>query len=151
VDIDHLHGRDRHADLVFSLNSLGLARAANGDSAGADEAFTEALSLADGTSHRLSGVIRVHRAVVACDDGKVSLADTYLQEARELLERDYASDDWRLHYFRGVHAECVQADGDQEAAAETARASRQAIEAIKGPENLFTRLAREREDRILAL
>ncbi|MEM6901536.1 MAG: toll/interleukin-1 receptor domain-containing protein, partial [Pseudomonadota bacterium] len=74
VDIDHLHGRDRHADLVFSLNSLGLARAVSGDDAGADEAFTEALSLADGTSHRLSGVIRVHRAVVACDDGKVSLA-----------------------------------------------------------------------------
>jgi hypothetical protein len=67
--------------------------------------------------------------------------------AREALTADYAADDWRFAYLDSVEGGCRAAQGKGELASPLLDSGLERLEADRGPDWLFTRLASRRAKR----
>ena len=147
VAADRQHRRPTDDQWVFSLNNLALSIASQGRFETAEPLYVEGLEIARLHDHRMEGPIAANLADLYCSTDRVPQGMAMALAAREALTTDYAANDWRLAYLDSVEGGCRAAQGNGELASPLLDSGLARLEADRGPNWLFTRLASRRSKR----
>lgn len=111
-----------HDDMAFFFDNLGIARRHSGDLAQAEQLFERAIAAARLHEHRALGPTLADLAEVRCATKRTLSGLKLLDEAAEVMKRDYPEDAWRIAWVQNVRGECLlragrSADGKRMVAA----------------------------------
>ncbi len=144
VAIDRSLGRERHDDLVYSLNSLGMTKAELGQRDAASDLYDQALDLARQTHHRMLGEILMNRADLMCRFRPAPGALEEITHAREAMTVEYGEHSWHLDLLDNVLGGCLAKLGRQDEARDLLARSGRRIEERWGPTSLYGKSAERR-------
>jgi tetratricopeptide (TPR) repeat protein len=144
VAADRRHRQSTDDQWVFSLNNLALSIASQGRYREAEPLYEEGLGIARLHDHRMEGPIAANLADLYCRTNRAEQGFAMAAAAREALVDDYAADDWRIAYLDSVEGGCQAALGNRELARSLLDSGFARLEAERGPDWLFTRLAERR-------
>lgn len=147
VTADRRHRQPTDDQWVFSLNNLALSIASQGRYEDAEPLYVEGLEIARLHDHRMEGPIAANLADLYCKTNRAGEGMAMTEVAREALAADYAASDWRIAYLDSVEGGCRAALGERDTALTLLESGRARLEADRGPDWLFTKLALGRVQR----
>ena len=148
VAADRRHRQPTDDQWVFSLNSLGLSMASQGRYEDAEPLYVEGLEIARLHNHRMKGPLAANLADIYCRTNRAAEGLAMTESARQALTADYAASDWRIAYLDSVEGGCRAALGERDNALVLLESGLAQLEAERGPDWLFTKLALGRLQRI---
>ncbi|MFC1777844.1 tetratricopeptide repeat protein [Pseudomonadota bacterium] len=116
--IDDLHRTENFDDKTYILNSLAIARMAQGDMLEARALLEEALPIAMQSNHRMLGQIQAALADVQCLGGETESGHLLAQQALVSNQQEHGEDNWRSHRTAMVLAYCSGLSGESVSVAE---------------------------------
>jgi tetratricopeptide (TPR) repeat protein len=102
--------RDGFDDLVYTLNSLALARMGKGAPDEAESLLLEARDIAVGTKHRMLGPVLNNLADLYCSTGRVEEAQSLIGQSRSASLKEYGAEHWRSKQALITAAYCGSKD-----------------------------------------